>query len=54
MAPRSNVRGMSLADSVFSGRNVGMEMTALSAAALGARADGVSGQAGVAGREPRA
>jgi len=54
VAPRSNVRGMSLADSVFSGRNVGMEMTALSAAALGARADGVSGQAGVAGREPRA
>ncbi|MGP8063438.1 MAG: hypothetical protein ACLP5O_12920 [Acidimicrobiales bacterium] len=54
VASRSNVRRMSLAECVFSGRDVGMAVTAPSAAALGARADGASGQAGVAGREPRA
>ena len=46
VASRSYVSGLSLADCVYSGRNVGMAVTAPGAAAALARVDGGSGQAG--------
>ena len=54
VASRSYVSGLSLADCIYSGRNVGMVFTATGAADVMARADGASGQTGVTEREPGA
>jgi 3-oxo-5alpha-steroid 4-dehydrogenase len=54
VASRSYVSGLSLADCVYSGRNVGMVVTASGAAVAMVSVDGASGQAAVPERDPGA